>query len=183
MKKELKQEALKSYIPKLSSLQTFFTLMKGFVGIAMLLFPNGYHNAGWLFGTCTTLVVSGMIIFSTNLLLSVSDQVSGSFSTLGEKSMGRIGKIFCDISLGLTQTGFVCMHIVFIAQNINGIFASNFGFTVNKWLIGLACLFIYTPLCWVRRLQYFAKFHIFADISVILALVVITYFSALNFHP
>lgn len=114
--------------------------MKGFVGIAMLLFPNGYYNAGWLFGTCSILAVSGLVLLSMNLLLTVSDQVPGSYSFLGEKSLGRGGKIFCDVALGLTQTGFVCMHIVFIAQNLNSILEANFGFTINKWLIGAGCL-------------------------------------------
>ena len=181
MKKQLKTQAMKEFVPKLGPFQTFFTLMKGFVGIAMLLFPNGYYNSGWLFGTCSILVISGLILLSMNLLLTVSDQVEGSFSTLGEKSLGRPGKIFWDIALGLTQTGFVCMHIVFIAQNLNSILHSNFGFMINKWVIGGIWLWIYAPLTWVRRIQYFAKFHIFADISVMLALIVITVFAAVNF--
>lgn len=73
----------------------------------MLLFPNGYYNAGWLFGTCSILVISGLVMFSMNQLLSVSDSVAGSYSSLGEKSLGKFGKIFCDIALGMTQTGFV----------------------------------------------------------------------------
>jgi amino acid permease len=103
----LKAQAMRGYIPQLGPFQTFFTLMKGFVGIAMLLFPNGYYNAGWLFGTISIIVISGLVIFSSNLLITVSERFPGSFSSLGEKSMGRIGKIICDISLGLTQTGFV----------------------------------------------------------------------------
>lgn len=75
-----------------------------------------------------------------NLLLTVSEKVPGTFSSLGEKSLGKLGKLFCDIALGLTQTGFVCLHIVFISQNLNGILSSNFNFSLNKWIIGAICL-------------------------------------------
>jgi proton-coupled amino acid transporter len=137
MKHVLLEQALRDHIPKLGPFQTFFTLIKAFIGITILLFPNGYYNAGWLFGTITIIFISLLVLISTNLLLTVSEKVPGSFSALGEKSMGRPGKIFCDIALGLTQTGFVCTHIVFISQNLNGILDNNFGFTINKWIIGL----------------------------------------------
>mmetsp|Transcript_12079 Transcript_12079/g.12083 ORF Transcript_12079/g.12083 Transcript_12079/m.12083 type:complete len:251 (+) Transcript_12079:14-766(+) len=98
---------VQGHVKTLGPLQTFFTLMKGFVGIAMLLFPNGYYNAGWLFGTVTILVISLLVIICSNLLLTVSEEYPGTFSSLGERSLGKPGKIFCDIALGLTQTGFV----------------------------------------------------------------------------
>ncbi|CAI2364555.1 unnamed protein product [Moneuplotes crassus] len=173
---------LQSHIQKLGPLQTFFTLTKGFVGTTFLLFPNGFYNAGWLFGIATVLVVGSLVIISTNLLLTVSERYPGSFSSLGERSLGKPGKIFCDLALGLTQTGFVCMHIVFISQNVNGILQANFGFMINKWVIGVICLTIYAPLTWVRRIQYFAKFHIFAVIIVITALVVILFCAVDNFE-
>jgi len=78
----------------LGPFQTFFTLMKGFVGIAMLLFPNGYYNAGWLFGTASIIVISTLILISMNLLITVSEKIPGTFSCLGEKSLGKSGKLF-----------------------------------------------------------------------------------------
>ena len=122
-------------------------------------------------------------MLSMNLLLSVSERVPGSFSSLGEKSLGKAGKIFCDIALSLTQIGFVCVHIVFISQNLNSILLSTYNFTINKWLIGVACFWVYTPLTWVRRIEHFAKYHIFADITVITALIIIAVFAALSFEP
>ena len=172
-KNEIRTEILKPYIPKLGPFQTFFTLMKGFIGIAMLLFPNGYYNAGWLFATISIVFISILILLSMNLLLTVSDENQGSFSSIGEKCLGRPGKIFWDLAISLTQTGFLWVHIVFISQNFNGILNNNFGVTINKWIIGAMWLAIYAPLTWVRRIQYFAKFHVFADISVMLALIVI----------
>lgn len=94
--REYRAELLKSKIPKLGPFQTFFTLMKAFVGIAMLLFPNGYFNAGWLFGTFSILIISFLILVSLNLLLTVSEENEGSFSALGEKCLGKPGKYFCD---------------------------------------------------------------------------------------
>ena len=35
---------------KMGDFATAFTLFKGFVGAGILFLPNGFYNAGWLFG-------------------------------------------------------------------------------------------------------------------------------------
>ena len=45
---------------------------------------------------------------------------------------------------------------------------------ISPWIIGGACFLIYTPLVWVRKIEKFAFFHVFADIAIGIGLIVIT---------
>ena len=47
-----------------------------------------------------------------------------------------------------------------------------FGIEVNLWWFGLGCFLIYTPLCYVRKMQKFSASHIFADIIILITGVV-----------
>ncbi|CAI2365133.1 unnamed protein product [Moneuplotes crassus] len=154
---------------KMGKIQTFFTLPKGFMGTGLLFMPNGYSNAGWMFGTAS--IVASMVITMVCglLLIQVADKYKGTFSELGFLAMGNPGRYICDIVLALSQAGFVTVHIVFISQNLNNIFEYHWGFTVNIWVMGLVFFVIYTPLCWVRKIQTLGKYHTFGDLTVLLA--------------
>ncbi|CAI2363408.1 unnamed protein product [Moneuplotes crassus] len=172
--KELGEELIKNKTPKMGTIQTFFTLLKGFLGAGMLFLPNGYSNAGWLFGT-GGIIISMLITMTCGLLLiQVASKYPGTFSELGFLAMGNKGRYICDLVLALSQASFVTFYIAFISQSLNNIFENHWGFTINIWIIGVILFFIYTPLCWYRKIQSLKRFHILADITVFLAVGVLT---------
>lgn len=107
------------------------------------------------------------------LLIVVSDKIKGSFSDLGMKALGPTGKYLCDLTLATSQAGFVTAASVFVFQNLANILSYRLGVKIEHWWIGVFCFVIYTPLTWVRKLQKFARFHVFADFTVLTALFVI----------
>jgi proton-coupled amino acid transporter len=136
-KQKIKSILMKGHVTKLSNTMTFFTLLKGFIGTGVLFLPNGFYNGGWLFSsialTCSMLLTLSCI----TLLMSVAGKQSTSYSDLGRRSMGQIGKFLCDLTLALSQTGFVIGHIVFILQNSRSIVESRLGFTPPSYTIGI----------------------------------------------
>jgi amino acid permease len=42
---------------------------------------------------------------------------------------------------------------------------------------GLLCFVVYTPLCWVRKIEKFALFHIFADLMILATVTVVAYYA------
>ncbi|CAI2366461.1 unnamed protein product [Moneuplotes crassus] len=151
---------------RMGSIQTFFTLLKGFLVISILFMPNGYSNGGWMFATAA-LVGSMLITLTCGLLLiQVASKYKGTFSDLGFLAMGNKGRYICDFVLAVSQTGFVTPYVVFISQNLNKIIDYHFGFTVNTWIMGLILFFIDTPLCWVRKIQTLERYHFLGDLTV-----------------
>lgn len=47
VKKRIIQEAEKNMVKKLSPLQTYFSLVKGFIAIGILYAPKNFYNGGW----------------------------------------------------------------------------------------------------------------------------------------
>jgi len=164
---------IKKPIPKLSDMQAFFTLIKGFVGTGWFFLPNGFYNGGWGFSICCILWSMILTLTSMLLLVEASSKVKGDYSELGFKSLGKVGKYIWDLTLSLSQIGFLTVHSPLISQNINQILMFHFGIEINIWFIGVFIFFILTPLWWVRKIEYFAQFHIFADFIMITVLLTI----------
>ena len=45
------------------------------------------------------------------------------------------------------------------------------------WVFGIGVLIFYSPLAWVRRLEFFAKAFIFAVIMIVLGVTTTSYFA------
>jgi len=53
-------------------------------------------------------------------------------------------------------------------------------FIILKLIIGLFCVLIYTPLCFIRDLKKFARFHFLADVIILTTVICIFVFATLN---
>lgn len=102
-----------------------------------------------------------------------------SFSEFGYESMGKPGQIITDITLAMSQFSFVIPYIVFISQNMQLILKENLDLQADIWVFGLICFLILAPLCWVRKISTFSDYHILADISILLVLVIVVSFGIL----
>lgn len=136
-KQKIKAILMKTHVKKLSNFMVFFTLLKGFIATGVLFLPNGFYNGGWVFSTCVLIFSMILTLICINLLMNVAEKHPGSYSDLGRKSMGRCGKYLCDLTLALSQTGFVIGHIVFIFQNMSNIISSRFAVAPPHWMIGI----------------------------------------------
>ena len=89
---------------------------------------------------------------------------------MGERLYGRAGKILVNIALFLSQAGFCCAYIRFIVFNFHVILLALFDSQHDEWVTAGICLVIFTLLCWVRKIEIFAKTHVFADIMIMITL-------------
>lgn len=117
------------------------------------------------------------------LLIHVSNKYEGySFSDLGKEALGMPGKYICDFTLAVSQAGFVTAYTVFILQNFTKMIENYTGVVLSYWQLSLICFLIYTPLTWVRRIQKFSKFHVFADIAILTMVIVISCYTGLYLY-
>lgn len=182
--KKLMEQA-EEEVGKLSPLATGFTLFKGFVASGILYLPTNFTTGGSLFSAGALVFALLLTLFCIKLLLEVRAACGGnmSFPELGYACYGRPGRILVDISLFASQFGFVCAYIYFIASQTTDVLTSAFGWNIPleaKWYYAPICFAILFPLCLVRKIQTFAKFHLFGDIMVLLTVVVCIVYSSIS---
>jgi hypothetical protein len=125
-------------------------------------------------------------------LLRCREKVVGSYGFVGYKAMGRLGQVAVDVSLVLSQAGFCCVYVSFIAQNVLQLLNAGSCWLSGQWLwviillqaskqlkeirrfcegfCHLVCIlqwFLFTPLTWVRRIASFGATNIVADTLIL----------------
>lgn len=166
--------------------KTVFTILKSFIGSGILFLPKGFQNGGMLFSLaalCTSAALSAYCMLRlcdcSNLLLQ-NGRSNVSYGLVGEKAYGKFGRVAVNISLVLSQTGFCCSYLIFVEKNIGEVILAAFGIqrttaSSSLTLIMLQIL-LYTPLSWVRRIEYFALTNLFADVLILFGIVyILTY--------
>ncbi|OWZ08546.1 Vacuolar amino acid transporter [Phytophthora megakarya] len=166
--------------------KTVFTILKSFIGSGILFLPKGFQNGGMLFSLaalCASAVLSTFCMLRltdcSNVLLR-NGRTNVSYGLVGETAFGKVGRVAVNISLVLSQIGFCCSYLIFVEKNIGEVILAAFGIerTIASSSLTLIMLqiLLYTPLSWVRRIEYFALTNLFADVLILFGLVyIITY--------
>ncbi|XP_025087505.1 amino acid transporter AVT3B-like isoform X2 [Pomacea canaliculata] len=122
-----------------------------------------------------------------NLMISIKEpriQYNDlSYGDIGYHALGHAGKILVDLAIVLTQTGFCCAYLIFIAENLSDYISS-----IKLW--GWLC-FLLPPLFLLtlfRHLSTLASSSLLAQISNLMAFGVVFWFdlehlSQVNIHP
>ncbi|CAI5736967.1 unnamed protein product [Peronospora destructor] len=163
--------------------KTVFTILKSFIGSGILFLPKGFQNGGMLFSLAALCASAILSIFCMLRLTDCSNAVrirnrsSVSYGLVGEKAFGEVGRVAVNISLVLSQIGFCCSYLIFVEKNIGEVILAAFGIqrttaSSSLTLITLQIL-LYTPLSWVRRIEYFALTNLFADLLILFGIVYI----------
>lgn len=76
--------------------------------------------------------------------------------------------------------GFCCAYVFFIKENLSEILFQAWGIRVNSIWFALMQFFLFIGLCWVRRIEIFAKTHVFADVMIVVTLIIIIVYASLQ---
>lgn len=83
-------------------MQTYFSLIKGFVCTGILYLPKNFKNGGWLWALVSMVLSFFLTLFCMIKLLECKAKTpNGSFSDIGMNAMGKKGKILVDVFLTL----------------------------------------------------------------------------------
>lgn len=154
--------------PELTGVRLIATLVKSFIGSGVLFLPKAFSNGGWLFSIIAMIFMAFLSGLCILRLIACRQITSGTYGEVGRKAVGKWGEIAVDISLVLSQAGFGCVYVVFIARNVLQLLNSD-----SCWLDGsylwLLILFewpIFTPLTWVRNIAKFGPTNVLADVLI-----------------
>jgi proton-coupled amino acid transporter len=154
--------------PMEEGVHMFATLLKMFIGSGVLFLPRAFANGGWLF-SCVAMafcaLVTGVCILR---LVECRQAVKGSYGFLGQRAAGIWGRRAVDVSVVLSQAGFCCVYIVFIARNALQLLNTGRCWLGGEWLWLLILLEwpLFTPLTWIRNLASFGPTNVAADVFI-----------------
>lgn len=150
--------------------KTFFTLIKAFVGTGIMFLPKAFSNGGILFSSIAMLAVSAITMVAFHLLLQCKLHYGGGYGEIGHAIVGRRMRALILGSIALSQLGFVCAGMVFVAENLltflNAVTHGNSPLTTSG-LIALQ-LVILTPLSWIRNISKLGAVALLADICILI---------------
>jgi len=159
-----------------SNIQSFFTLLKAFVGTGIMFLPKAFKNGGMLFSSIILLVVSLVTSLCFHLLLETRKRYGGGYGDLGEAIGGRRLRSLILTSITISQIGFVSAGLIFTADNLHSFFDavtkdSTNAISVNA-LITVQLLAL-IPLSFIRNMSKLGPVALLADIFILIGLVYI----------
>lgn len=153
-----------------STAKTFFTLLKAFVGTGIMFLPNAFNNGGILFSSVAMVVVSAITMVAFHILLKCKSQYGGGYGELGQKIAGDRMRDLILWSIALSQLGFVCAGIVFVAENLSTFFNAVTNGRSPLSIEGLIAvqLFVLVPLAWIRNISKLGPAALLADVCILI---------------
>ncbi|KAI0024000.1 transmembrane amino acid transporter protein-domain-containing protein [Xylariomycetidae sp. FL0641] len=173
--------ALRQRSATASTKKTFFTLLKAFVGTGIMFLPKAFNNGGILFSSMTMLTVSVITMLAFHLLLACKAQYGGGYGEIGDAIAGKRMRGLILVSITLSQLGFVCAGIVFVAENMTSFFQAVAGGSDGRSPLSPTALIliqvvVLIPLAFIRNIAKLGPAALLADVCILLGVGYIYYF-------
>ncbi|KAI1757507.1 transmembrane amino acid transporter [Xylaria castorea] len=158
--------------------KTFFTLLKAFVGTGIMFLPKAFDNGGLLFSSITMVVISAVTMLAFHLLLACKSRYGGGYGEIGEAIAGPRMRNLILASITLSQLGFVCSGIVFVAENLTSFFeAVTHGHSpISPAKLILIQVLVLIPLSYIRNIAKLGPVALLADVFILIGVSYIYYY-------
>ncbi|XWW92431.1 hypothetical protein V2A60_000354 [Cordyceps javanica] len=163
-----------------STLKTFFTLLKAFIGTGIMFLPKAFRNGGMVFSSMTLVAVSLITSVCFKLLLDCRARYGGGYGELGAAIVGPRFRSMILFSITLSQLGFVCSGLIFTAENLyafldavtpgRGTFQLGVPALIALQLVPLV------PMALIRNISKLGLAALIADVFILFGLVYIWYY-------
>lgn len=117
-------------------------------------------------------------LWSFLLLVQTRLVIPASFSDMGSVLYGSKMRKAVLIAITLSQIGFVCAYMVFVAENLQSLVLafSKCRLLIPMHLLILAQSFAFIPLAMIRKIQRLSVFALIADVFIVIGLTYLFYF-------
>ncbi|CEG72992.1 neutral amino acid transporter [Rhizopus azygosporus] len=155
-----------------------FLLLKSFVGTGVMFLPKAFYNGGLAFSTILLTTIALISLYTFLLLVETRNKIPVSFGDIGGVLFGPSMRLSVLLAITLSQIGFVCAYMVFVAQNIQALIesVSQCQLQVPLSYLILAQIAVFVPLAMIRRIQKLSAFALIADLFILIGLVYLYYY-------
>jgi len=161
-------------------IRAIFLLTKAFVGTGILFLPKAFLNGGMVFSIVVMIVVAALSLWTYLLLVRAREccEGGGSFGDIAEHLYGKKMRFLVQSSISLSQLGFVCAYIIFIAENLRSFVlqASNCSLHLSVGGFIAIQVIIFIPFSFIRRIERLGFTTIIAEIFILFGLGYIYYY-------
>ena len=161
--------------------KTFFAIAKAYCAIGILIMPRSFVNGGYIISPLALFTACFFESLCAARLASVAhSQGIYSYSLLMRKAVGDKGLIVSRIFLAIAHWQFTVGQMTFTLSSLQSTIQSWLPAdhqVVPLWVYGLFIWFLYSPLMWVRTLEYFSKGFIIAVFLILLGVATTSYFA------
>ena len=153
-----------------STSKTFFTLLKAFIGTGIMFLPRAFRNGGILFSSMAMLSVSCITMLAFHLLLICKRKYGGGYGEIGQAIAGDRMRSLIMTSITLSQIGFVCAGIVFVAENLTSFLKAVFDgpSPLSTFTLVLLQVLVLIPLSFVRNIAKLGPTALVADVFILI---------------
>ena len=171
---------------KANRIETFFTLLKSFIGIGILATPYAFMNVSFSFpkaglvGAVVTIMIIGFLNeYSMQLLARLGAMFPRikSYSDLGMEAYGPRGASFVNCNIILSQVGFCIAYLLFIGEQLEQVICveTNESACGLKWLYIVCAFLVVLPIVWLPSVKHLAYPALLANFTIFFALAIIIY--------
>ncbi|CAG8563523.1 15214_t:CDS:2 [Racocetra persica] len=160
-----------------SSSKAVFLLLKSFVGTGVMFLPKAFYNGGMLFSTIVLIAIAAISLCTFLLLVETRTYVPYSFGDIGGALYGRWMRLAVLFSITLSQIGFVCAYMIFVAENLSSVtryFVDIKEMDISWFIMGQ--LFVFAPLAMIRRISRLSFTALIADAFIMFGLLYLYYY-------
>ncbi|CAH1777563.1 unnamed protein product [Owenia fusiformis] len=173
--------------------QAMMHLLKGNIGTGIMAMPSAIANAGLWVGSIGLAIISVITIHCMHLLVNcahhhrVTNKVPRGqsrqldYGACGEialrhgpivwlRNHAQIGRITVNVFLSITQFGFCCVYILFIAKNVKDVFDYAFAYELPVLAYQAIVTVFLLPYCCIRQMRHLAYFSTIANVLTIAGL-------------
>lgn len=173
-----------------SNFKSLMNLLKGNIGTGILAMPAAVHQAGLWLGTIGIAVIGFIAIHCMHLLVECSHTLCKrlghsdlDYAEVAEKSFttgpyklrkfDKLSRLLVIIFLNITQMGFCCVYILFIAENVQQVLCKGTSDPPSVVALEAISLVVIIPIAMIRHLKYLSYFSTVANVLTLVGLVII----------
>ncbi|GAA5801756.1 transmembrane amino acid transporter protein-domain-containing protein [Helicostylum pulchrum] len=158
--------------------KAMFLLLKSFVTTGIMFLPKAFYNGGIIFSIFAIIAWALISLWSFLLLVQTRLAVPASFGDMGGVLYGSRMRIAVLVAITLSQIGFVCAYMIFVAENLQSLVLtfSKCRVSIPMHLLILAQSFAFIPLAMIRKIQRLSVFALIADVFIVIGLIYLFYY-------
>lgn len=163
-----------------SPAKAVFLLLKSFVGTGVMFLPKAFYNGGMAFSTLFLIAIAAISLCAFLLLVQTRFYVPYSFGDIGGALYGRWMRLAVLFSITISQIGFVCAYMIFVAKNVGVVVKEVTGINRDiSWYIA-GQIFVFAPLAMIRRISRLSFTALIADAFIMFGLLYLYYYDIIK---